>query len=321
MPLRVARAVTLATAAVACLAAPPSLAARQAGNDLDRFMAQVLARRDDNWRKLQQYVLDERERAEFVGPGGLRLFGLDREYLWYIRDGVFVRSPVKFDGVMLNEAERRQAEDEWIQKERARDQPQGEAANVAAPGAATGQGDSSVDAILRATREPQFVSASYFLRFKFEPGRYAFVGPETYEGRPVYRIEYYPTALYSEHDNATDTKDTKDTAPASGQDDDARINRQLNKLALVTLWVEPTEHQIVKYRLDNVPLSFLPARSLVRVNGFGATMRMGQPFPGVWLPEGIDASGTLTLANGTYDARYTVTYENYREAAVQVKVR
>jgi hypothetical protein len=38
-------------------------------------MAQVLARRDDNWRKLQQYVLDERETADFLGPGRVRLFG------------------------------------------------------------------------------------------------------------------------------------------------------------------------------------------------------------------------------------------------------
>ncbi len=70
-------------------------------------MARVLARRDDNWRKLQQYVLDEQERAELLGPGHLRLYGLARDYTWYIRDGVFVRSPVKFDGVTLGEEERR----------------------------------------------------------------------------------------------------------------------------------------------------------------------------------------------------------------------
>ena len=29
------------------------------------------------------------------------------------------------------------------------------------------------------------------MRFKFEPGHYAFVGPETYEGRQVLRVEYY----------------------------------------------------------------------------------------------------------------------------------
>ena len=62
-----------------CLSVAPS-ESRQAGNDLDQFMAQVLARRDDNWRKLQQYVLEERETADFFGPGKIRLFGMDREY-------------------------------------------------------------------------------------------------------------------------------------------------------------------------------------------------------------------------------------------------
>ena len=52
-------------------------------------------------------MLDERERAEVAGPAQTRLYGLDREYTWYIRDGAFVRSPVRFDGVALSEGERR----------------------------------------------------------------------------------------------------------------------------------------------------------------------------------------------------------------------
>ena len=38
----------------------------------------------------------------------------------------------------------------------------------------------------------------------------------------------------------------------------------MNKTALVTLWVDPVEHQIVKYTFDNVWMDFLPARWLVR---------------------------------------------------------
>jgi hypothetical protein len=324
--------VTLLRASTALLALlvvgrPLPVGAGGAGNDLDQFMARVLARRDDNWRKLQQYVLDERERADFLGPGRIRLFGLDREYTWYIRDGVFVRSPVKFDGVALSDAERRRAEQEWIDHERSRDKDNAEPGpgHQASDAPPDSSGD-GVEALLRATREPQFVSAAYFLRFKFEPGRYAFVGPETYDGRRVLRIEYYPTRLYEEDKgNAKDTKDAKSAKSAKGaKDEDAvedRITRQLNKVALVTLWVEPGEHQIVQYRFDNVALSFLPGRSLVRVNKFGATMKMGQPFAGVWLPAGIEADGSFTLANGTYDARYTVKYEHYREADVRVRVR
>ncbi len=97
------------------------VSARQATNDLDQFMAVVLKRRDDNWRKLQQYILEERETADFFAPGKVRLFGMDREYSWFIRDGVFVRSPVKFDGVTLSESDRRKAEDEWIAQEKHRE--------------------------------------------------------------------------------------------------------------------------------------------------------------------------------------------------------
>ena len=51
------------------LSAGAPVSARQATNDLDQFMAVVLKRRDDNWRKLQQYILEERETADFFAPG------------------------------------------------------------------------------------------------------------------------------------------------------------------------------------------------------------------------------------------------------------
>ena len=159
------------------LLALPALAAAAGtarDTDLDRFMARVLARRDENWRKLQQYILDERETAELLGPGGTRLFGLARDYTWYVRDGVFVRSPVAFGGVNLSEADRRKYEDEWLAREARRHEKSG-------PPAPPAQA-SDIDSLMRLAREPQFVSAAYFLRFRFEPGRYALAGPDTYEG-------------------------------------------------------------------------------------------------------------------------------------------
>src|ERR1700681_4974532 len=72
-----------------------------ARSELDGFMEQVLARRDDSWKKLQQYILDEQERAELRGPGGMLVLGDKREYTWYVRGGFFVRSPVRFNGVTI----------------------------------------------------------------------------------------------------------------------------------------------------------------------------------------------------------------------------
>src|SRR5690349_19363978 len=73
-----------------------------AQSDLDAFMEKVLARRDDNWKKLQQYVLEEKEAFDLTGPGRFPLWGMRREYTWFIRDGIFVRSPVSANGVKLS---------------------------------------------------------------------------------------------------------------------------------------------------------------------------------------------------------------------------
>jgi hypothetical protein len=288
-------------------------------SDLDAFMAQVLARRDENWSKLQQYVLDERERAQVVGPAGARLYGLEREYTWYIRDGAFVRSPVRFDGVTLSEAERQAYERRWVERERQREARRSarEPSSTPPTDTAAVEPPTDVDAILKLTREPQFVSAAYFLRFKFEPGRYALAGREPFEGRTVLRIEYYPERLFVD-----DRSKRTGPGPDGKQDDvEARVERQMNKVALITLWVEPAARQIVKYTFDNVGFDFLPGRSLVRVDTVRASMQMGEPFPGVWLPRTIDGRGAFTLANGTYTIQYELAYLNYRQADVKVKLR
>ena len=70
-------------------------------------MRQVLEKRDENWKKLQQYVLDEREQFELRGPAGATVWGERRDYTWFIRDGFFVRSPVKVNGAVVSERDRR----------------------------------------------------------------------------------------------------------------------------------------------------------------------------------------------------------------------
>src|SRR4030095_12412630 len=99
-------------------AVPASLSAQ---SDLDAFMEKVLARRDDNWKKLQQYVLEEKEAFDLTAPGRFPLWGMRREYSWFIRDGIFVRSPVSADGVKLSESDRRKAEEAWIRRQRSRE--------------------------------------------------------------------------------------------------------------------------------------------------------------------------------------------------------
>ena len=145
---------------------------------------------------------------------------------------------------------------------------------------------------MQLAKEPQFVSAAYFLKFKFEQGRYAFAGPETYEGRRVLKIEYYPARLFCRSRQGCGAKvDVEDR----GRKTEQRLERQFNKVAMVTLWVEPDSHQIVKYVFENIGMDFLPGRSMVRVDDIAATMEMGQPFAGVWLPRHIDGHGGVTL--------------------------
>jgi hypothetical protein len=286
--------------------APPAPA-----SELDAFMAQVLARRDENWRKLQQYVLDERERAALAGPGGVRLFGLARDYTWYIRDGAFVRSPVRFDGVPLGEEQRLEYEREWLEREAERAKARAEREGAPRAGAPT---DLDAQALATLTREPQFVSMAYFLKFKFEPGHYAFAGREDYEGHSAYRIEYYPSRLFAD--------DEKPGEPAQAHDaTEDRLQRQMNKVAAVTLWIEPDQRQVLRYTFRNLGMDFLPGRSVVRIDDLRASMRMVEAFPGVWLPGGIDGEGRLTLASGTYTFTYRTEYEGYRAATVKARIR
>src|ERR671912_465663 len=172
-------------AALLCLAMPPVAA----HSDLDAFMQRVLARRDDNWKKLEQYVLDERE---------------------------------------------------------------------------------------------------------------------------VLRIEYYPTKLFAEDRSRTDRPERDD---ARRREERAKplqqeVQRVMNKAALVTLWIDPASHQILKYTFDNVgsalsaisiSVNTLPLGWLAQVEELRASMTMGEPFPDVWLPRALDMHFTVALAVGQFD--------------------
>jgi hypothetical protein len=263
---------------VAALGAPSA-----AQTDLDALMARVLAQRDESWKRLQQYVLDEHETFQLLGPGRVPVYGFRHEYTWFLRDGVFIRSPLRADGVAIAEAERRRAEEDWVKGQAAKKETQ-----------------------------PGFVSAAYFLKFKFDPGQYALVGRERLDDRDVLRVEYYPTKLFTEGRTRPNRK---------LRDKDDEIEGKMNKSALVTLWVDPAKHQILQYEFDNIDMDFLPGRSLARVAGLEASMRMGQMFPDVWLPHTIEVRFEMAIATGSVDARYGIEYRDYKLADVTTRVR
>jgi hypothetical protein len=308
-----------------------------AQSDLDAFMEKVLARRDDNWKKLQQYVLEEEEAFDLTGPGGFPLWGMRREYTWFIRQGIFVRSPVSADGVKLSDGDRRKAEDQWLRRQKNREENEKRRAEQRAKGEEVGGPDRQVtispsgvtystsddqstgvpitntDDMLKQVREPQFVSSAYFLKFKFESGQYALAGREKIGDIETLKIEYYPRAgLFKDGRSKPDKR-------VKRKEDD--IEDKMNKSSMVTLWIDPKTHQILQYVFDDIDWDFFPGRSLVRIGDLQATMQMGQAFPNVWLPKTIEMRFEMMLAVGAVDAAYRVEYQNYKEAAVTYKIK
>jgi hypothetical protein len=303
-------------------------------------MAQVLAKRDDNWKKLQQYVLDEKQTLLVTGPGGMRIYGAQKEYRWFPREGFFVRSPTRIDGVAIGDADRRREEDRYLSKERAREKARAERRKDSPDAAGDGATPEGVGDFLRQTVEPEFVSSAYFLRFKFDEGHYALVGREKLMNRDVLRIEYYPSRLFKDADDDDDADDrrrerTKDSdnkpekplteeQQKKKQERDARgdrIEQQMNKVAKATLWVDPALRQILQYQLHNIDMDFLPGRSIMRADELNASMRLGQPFPDVWLPDSLEIRAGFTLAIGRIAASYDVNYIDYRLASTDARIR
>jgi len=324
----------------------PAPTAAAPATDLDRFMASALLRRDIDRKTLTDYVLDEVESFEILGPGRIPVIRMRYDFTWYVRDGIHVRSPVKANGVPIGEAERRAYEDRWVKSEEGRRKFRTEReAKREQAGKGPALGAPSIN-------EPRFVSESYFLDFKFEPGNYYLAGKETLEGQQVLKVDYLPTKLFDEDREESeeaaeakarreerekakaeeakgkqDTKTQEKKKPAKERPkdpkdarEDEEIERKMDKTSQVTLWVDPTSHQIVKYTFDNVWLDFLPGGWLVKIDDLRASMQMGQPFPGVWLPHNLNIHAGVSLALGPMEASYKREFSNYRKADVSSKV-
>ena len=286
-------------------------------------MARVLANRDQTWRSLQEYLLAERETFKLVGPDGAPMFGLQKEFMWVAREGRAVRSPVRVNGVAIGEETRRREEAEWQadedrRAERASEKAQSETATTAEIEQAMRRG------------EPRFISEVQFLRFRFEPGNYYFVGKETLAGREVLRIEYYPRRLFADdfeegraererakEEEAAGGRKGKTRGPRRGRSPRARDQQGVARHPVGGRDGLADRPLHVRQRRFQLP----PGRSLVRVDTATATMTMGQPFPGVWLPESLTVEGALTLATGTYRAEYARRFSDYRQGDVQMRFR
>src|SRR5688572_1350905 len=323
-----------------------ALATPGAQSDLDDLMSRVLAKRDENWKKLQQYTLNERETVQITALAVFRLYGFERDYQWFPRAGFFVRSPLEFDGVKIDDATRRREEDQWLrraerredrsQRGRTRDRcapPDATDANAPAsepqptPGPVTDIAlRTGVDDIVSQSFEPDFIRSANFLRFKFDQGQYALVGREKMLDRDVLKVEYYPRVLFQDGRcpkpaNANNGDRPRRDRDKDGQPDDEEFEEQMNKVSLVTLWVDPAEHQILRYEFRNIDMDFLPGRRIVQVDGLRATMQMGEPFPSVWLPASISMRFRAKLAVGPVEGRYDVKYSDYRLPTVSGRVR
>lgn len=110
------RAVCLA----AILVGTPLPGVAQPTNEIDLFMERVLDNREASWRRLGDFILRETETLTFEAPLGIPLSGFRHEYDWFVRDDVVVRSPVRFDGVEIDEETRLEYEAQWLQDEQRR---------------------------------------------------------------------------------------------------------------------------------------------------------------------------------------------------------
>ena len=297
-------------------------------------MEKVLKRREINRQVLDQYVLDEHEQFEVLGATRMPIYRQKREFTWYVRDGLHVRSPVRFDGVTVEDGARKVYEDSWSKRERGRLEQQkkkeqektGDAKDAPKGGVELPIDDPAGPAGASPIPTPRFVSESYFMDFKFEPGNYYLAGREQLEGKPVLRIEYYPQRLFGGDDERADRERERRRNEDSRNRDRAkkteeRIERQMNKTARVTIWVDPVEHQIVKYTFENVWMDFLPGKWLVRVDDIRASMTMGQPFPDVWLPREMNIHAGVTIAAGPLEAAYERRFANYKLAETKTIIR
>jgi len=248
-------------------------------------MTKVLERREIDWNRLHNYVFSERETLEIKASLLPALGNIRREYLWRVRDGYIIRTPVKANGVSVSKDEQTRAENEWIEQQKRK----------------KGRG----------------LEREAFFGFKFQPGRYLYAGKKIVDNRELTVIEYYPD-FRDEHEDEAKAEDKRKKKPGDPESEEY-YERMFEKAFVATMLIDPAEHQIVQMTFDNVGLDFLPARWLVRVSDIKATLTMDKPYGDVWLPKTISAWGSVSTANGDLSLRYSREFFDYSKTDVKVK--
>ncbi len=259
-------------------------------NELDAFMAKVLERRDIDWERLHNYVFSERETLEIKTNRLPALENIRKEYVWRVKDGYIVRTPVKANGVSIAKDEQARAENEWIEQQK--------------------------------RRKGKALERESFFGFKFQPGRYLYAGKRTVGNRELMVIEYYPDFKDLDNDKgeASSAKaEDKKREKQRESDSEEYYERMFEKAFVATMLVDPQEHQLVEMTFDNVGLDFLPARWLVRVSDIKASLAMDKPYGDVWLPKTIQAWGSVSTAIGDLTLRYAREFFDYKKTDVKVK--
>ena len=238
------------------------------------------------------------------------------------------------NGAAVGESDRVKYEQEFLDREQPREERTAGAAIAAGGSVATAPPDLApaphdVDGLIRQSRQPQFISSAYFLRFRFDDGRYALVGREPFEGHEVLRIEDYPDELFNEDRREERRQEQGDAGgrrrdrrerDAAEKSFDAELRRLMNTSSRVTLWILPASRQILKYTFDDLGWNFFPGQWLAQMDGVAASMTMGEMFPDVWFPRSLEMHVGLLMAFGNVQMRYALQYDNYRQADVQSKI-
>ena len=171
----------------------PRPAANAPATDLDRFMAQALQRRDIDRKTLSDYVLDEVEAFEVLGPGRVPdRPHAPRIHLVRARRHPRAQPASRSTACRSRKTERRAYEDRWVKSEEGRRKFRTERE------AKREQAGKPPALSAPSINEPRFISESYFMDFKFEPGNYYLAGKETLDGQEVLKIDYLPTKLFND---------------------------------------------------------------------------------------------------------------------------